>query len=310
MKKRLLITSLMTGISIATNALADDFTYYTEGPYAGLPKTQDWGDDEDTYHVEYIYEGNTRTSIKTINGGNQSSSIVTYKESIAYYVSQATPSQFETNNVFPNNDEMYSVGVWRNADFTIGGKSKFMQNSDENGNSLSFVNASFDADGNIKNYSATIYEPYTNIELKYENGKIVEQKSGRKGFNINYDEETGKPVSKERSNSIVETYDFTSDGKLKICDAQGQNCETTQYSSLEDYLLAPFAALNLTDVFDSDFGQKGYIPSRLQEKHADGSVTIYNEDGTLKGYKGKRIYTIDEANRVAGTRNRISIKYR
>ncbi|MBR1915369.1 MAG: hypothetical protein IJ830_02885 [Alphaproteobacteria bacterium] len=188
--------------------------------------------------------------------------------------------------------------------------SKFMKNSDENGNSLSYVNASFDADGNIK-YIATIYEPYTKIDLTYKNGKIVEQVGlSPRSFNINYDEETGKPVSREGRNGIVETYDFTSDGKLKICDAQGQNCETTQYSSLEDYFIAPFAAVNLTDVFDSDFGTKGYIPSRLKQQNSDGSTTIFNEDGTIKGFKNKRIYTIDEANQVAGAKNRVSIRYR
>ena len=42
----------------------------------------------------------------------------------------------------------------------------------------------------------------------------------------------------------------------------------------------------------------------------DGSTTLYDEDGSIKGFKNKRIYTIDEANAVAGDKHRISIKYR
>ena len=42
---------------------------------------------------------------------------------------------------------------------------------------------------------------------------------------------------------------------------------------------------------------------------ADGSAAIYRI-GKLKSYKGKRIYTIDEANEVAGDKNRVSITYR
>ena len=30
-------------------------------------------------------------------------------------------------------------------------------------------------------------------------------------------------------------------------------------------------------------------------KNPDGSTTIYNADGTIKGYKNKRIYTVEEA---------------
>ena len=44
--------------------------------------------------------------------------------------------------------------------------------------------------------------------------------------------------------------------------------------------------------------------------NSDGSKTVYDLSGNLIGYKGKRIYTIDEANQVAGQKNRVSIKYR
>ena len=46
-----------------------------------------------------------------------------------------------------------------------------------------------------------------------------------------------------------------------------------------------------------------------QEENPDGSFSIY-ENGKFARFKNKRIYTIEEANRVAGEKNRVSIKYR
>ena len=43
---------------------------------------------------------------------------------------------------------------------------------------------------------------------------------------------------------------------------------------------------------------------------ADGSSILYDLGGNFVGYKGKRIYTIEEANAVTGKKNRVSIKYR
>jgi len=42
----------------------------------------------------------------------------------------------------------------------------------------------------------------------------------------------------------------------------------------------------------------------------DGSYTIYDKDGNFIGYKNKRIYTLDEANAVAGKVNSVKIRYR
>ena len=52
------------------------------------------------------------------------------------------------------------------------------------------------------------------------------------------------------------------------------------------------------------------LPSITHEEQGDGSFAVF-KDGEFVGYKGKRIYTIDEANAVAKpTGNRVSIKYR
>ena len=42
---------------------------------------------------------------------------------------------------------------------------------------------------------------------------------------------------------------------------------------------------------------------------SDGSVAVYN-NGELVGYKGKRIYTVQEANAIAGEKNSVIIRYK
>ena len=48
----------------------------------------------------------------------------------------------------------------------------------------------------------------------------------------------------------------------------------------------------------------------INQKNPDGSTSIYTYDGKFLGYKNKRIYTIDEANQVAGKVNSVKIRYR
>ena len=45
--------------------------------------------------------------------------------------------------------------------------------------------------------------------------------------------------------------------------------------------------------------------------NTDGSYNLYDKDGNIIGYKGKRIYTVQEANKVSKpTGNRVSIRYK
>ncbi|MBR1915084.1 MAG: hypothetical protein IJ830_01395 [Alphaproteobacteria bacterium] len=49
---------------------------------------------------------------------------------------------------------------------------------------------------------------------------------------------------------------------------------------------------------------------QIFNQFSDGSTTLYNADGTIKGYKGKRIYTVEEATKVSGERNTLRIRYK
>ena len=58
--------------------------------------------------------------------------------------------------------------------------------------------------------------------------------------------------------------------------------------------------------YDAD----GNFVSTLVYNSNDGSIASYDFDGNLIALKGKRIYTVDEANKVSGDKNRVSIKYK
>jgi len=56
---------------------------------------------------------------------------------------------------------------------------------------------------------------------------------------------------------------------------------------------------------------EGNGSSTVMEKNADGSYTIYNPDGSIKGFKGKRIYTVQEAEMLSKpVGNTIKLRYK
>ncbi|MBR1914871.1 MAG: hypothetical protein IJ830_00320 [Alphaproteobacteria bacterium] len=65
-------------------------------------------------------------------------------------------------------------------------------------------------------------------------------------------------------------------------------------------------------IYAVTYTDNSFIPTTTKEyNEKDGSYTIKDAEGNIIGYKGKRIYTIEEANLVAKpTGNTIRIKYR
>lgn len=45
-------------------------------------------------------------------------------------------------------------------------------------------------------------------------------------------------------------------------------------------------------------------------KNNDGSYTLFDNNGNIVGFEGKRIYTVEEANMVSGQKNTIKIRYK
>ena len=88
-------------------------------------------------------------------------------------------------------------------------------------------------------------------------------------------------------------------------DAVGEKCEEyfNQAEFWENGVYYPMQQKATLNIKNADGSIDTYQYS------SDGSAAIYR-DGALKSYKGKRIYTLDEAQKVTGNVNRVSIKYR
>ena len=60
----------------------------------------------------------------------------------------------------------------------------------------------------------------------------------------------------------------------------------------------------------STYDAGGNLINTIINNANDGSIATYDANGNLIALKGKRIYTLDEANAITGTTNRVSIKYK
>ena len=112
----------------------------------------------------------------------------------------------------------------------------------------------------------------------------------------------------KRPGGVTEMYIQNEDGSINVYEVNLTNNEAKnadprtmnnatfkgKYDSLTKYYL--------NDVL-------GYS-NIIKTQNADGSYTLYDRKGNFKGFKGKRIYTLEEANAITGSNNRISIKYR
>ena len=155
------------------------------------------------------------------------------------------------------------------------------------------------------------------------NGPTSWDSFGSGGFgygSYQYDPQTGKLLSKRDDNTgtIVESYTVNDDGSITVYSGNKNNGGSLigTFSSFEEYIASSLGE-NFLDILDSDFGRVGYVPSRLQssgsstlsEKQSDGSIKMTDSNGNVY-YKGKRIYTIKEANEVSGKKNKVTIRYK
>ncbi len=123
-----------------------------------------------------------------------------------------------------------------------------------------------------------------------ESGNLTEKQEMRIGF----DGEAFKIDMGDWSNRypiVVETYE-NQNGKIIAYDNDGN--EIGEYASVTDMLQG--VALPET-------------PPEIRETLPDGSIKVTDAEGNVH-FEGKRIYTIEEANTVAGTTNHVKIRYR
>ena len=122
---------------------------------------------------------------------------------------------------------------------------------------------------------------------------------GNRAF-AKYDENSG---STKLPNDWVTNLTISADTLQKYLDAKGGFSENANITCTSGDCMEILSAWDTAN--NTNYTQN----TRFGFKNTDGSLSIY-KNGSLVGYKGKRIYTIDEANAVAGEKNRVSIKYR
>lgn len=215
---------------------------------------------------------------------------------------------------------------------TLGGQSKYTFDYDTNGYLISqttyqqrssvqnntpdqYYRYTYDADGHKT--SVTAYYGTDNIQsdnptpssqTRYaydSNGYVFVE-------TIFYGEEN--IVNNIPSDQISYTYDVDgneTDARMSFC--EWDSCEEFPVSVVCAYGYVSGCTGDTVTLSDGRtvFMQGGDILRLISKTSPDGSSILYNEDGTIKGYKGKRIYTIDEANQVTKpTGNTVRIKYR
>ena len=338
MKNTLLITALMAGATFTTDAFSiqvvtgkslssisdENLTDNGDGTYSvskGTVEEQTGYIQNGTFYVTqsgsngYRYTYNEKgLPTKKIDPSTGAATTYTYNSDNTMTEERSTGQRIVTTfNKNIDSVEIISKASYSNPNVlsevnfgTNGSVSKMMRIFDEGGNVTGSAMAEYTNSGGYVELGEAF------IEFNSD-GTVKSSRSTRFGnlFTYNYDDTTGKPVSKVKYDTIVETYDFA-DGKLKVCDANGENCEVTAYNTLRDYLLAPYSDSAYLDILDSDFGTVGYIPSRLKVNSGseNGEGISSGTNSLFSGERGKRIYTVQQANEVAGKKNKVMIRYK
>ena len=337
MKNMLLITALMAGATFTTDAFAiqlvmgkslfsisdENLTDNGDGTYSvskGTAGERTGYIQNGTFYVTqsgtngYRYTYNEKgLPTKQLNPSTGAATTYTYNSDNTVTEESSTGERIVTTfnknidsvEMLSNDQSLLSRVIFS----ASSGVSRTMQTFDEGGNMTSTVAFNIYPDGSGSDLRTEDFSPYAPLTFDGDGNPRYYMDKQWGYFEYNYDDTTGKPVSKTKSGTVVETYDFA-DGKLKVCDANGENCEVTAYNTLRDYVLAPYSAY--FDIFDSDFGTVGYIPSRLKvnsgSENGEGSSSGTNS--LFSGERGKRIYTVQQANEVAGKKNKVMIRYK
>ncbi len=167
-----------------------------------------------------------------------------------------------------------------------------------------------------------LIEEYSDGQLAakyiYEDGHLA-AKASDDGYLTTYDS-AGNEVSKNyignRSGGCEDRDDrfesscrqILGNGKTLICVGE-ESCETYYIEDENGNLSECNGYVNALLGITIEDEQRANAPQSQRFELSDGSTKIIDADGKVH-YEGKRIYTIEEANQVAGKVNRVSIRYR
>ena len=345
MRKTLLITTLLAGAAVATNAwawsLQDVESMCEEYPqnctYTGGRLTKAWDEGEwFGYNFTYDDDGHLISAVRgEATGKNDPLDEEHYFSYIKYdavtgnkteeyskpYTELLTYTKYDA--VTGHKIEEYKEG--EPTEGYIDGYTKF----NENGYPIEVNYADFSFDETTG--TATITETGQKTVYAYEtndDGELVQIMSPGADWDDSGYDPIGRTTIYNTDGSIKSTielysnpaiddgaYDLVIDGEnaqtyavyseetntFLVCDYEVYPCSnpTGTYSSIVNILKG-------ITVADEEAANK---PQSTRTQLADGSTRVVDPDGKIH-YEGKRIYTIDEVNEVAGKTNSVKIRYR
>lgn len=143
---------------------------------------------------------------------------------------------------------------------------------------------------NLVTYTKDANGVYISGDLNYASAEdMANQRTC--GTQAQCEEQIQQNKKKEAVSMINSGFCQTKAGCLKLMELTSDKTHCSSIATCRTYAKTSGMVF---DIFESD----------------DGSYALYDANGRFLGYKGKRIYTIDEANAVAGEKNRVSIKYK
>ena len=171
----------------------------------------------------------------------------------------------------------------------------------------------YDLDGNMYKFypSDEMYDNYDSMQVEY-------MMTSSKAYKYIYDDNGNlTQLMMVGAQSLGDYWEFTDDPEREILDPYGMGPIQT-YENQDGKIIA----------YDGDgnkIGEYASVTSMLQGEalpetppetthsvqNTDGSTTIYNADGSIKGFKGKKIYTVQEAEMLSKeTGNTFKIRYK
>ena len=220
----------------------------------------------------YTYDGDKIVSSKTETNDK------------SYYDSHATRSTSSTMHLSETAEVFYDDNMQQ-----IGRVSTYYSDSNQIAN-MSYMNFSSFGEVRVgfengKPYDLTNFEDDTFAYYQYdENGKL-------------------KALIDQNSGNIIENYNYDAKGNLIATDANGQTLGT--YSNALDMIGRRYFDMSPEQIA----AYRASTDTSIDVAATVGGGNGVN-NGIFSGERGKRIYTVQQANEVAGKKNKVMIRYK
>ncbi len=329
MKNSLLITGLMVGVAFSGSAWASA-CQTCEASYSDFQVKS--CECDDAGHVVEMVEGYKGMINKTTyDAAGHATSTIAYESENDY--NSNTPMSKSTytydtawNKISSTN---YS-GADNIASDNPTPSSQYRFTYDANGNQTSriyYKNADDIASNTPWQLNRYTYDENGNQTswTQYEGADNIASGAPISQYRYTYDE-NGNRISETRyGNPTMIAHNTPTDQDLFTYDKNGnfisrtlldcfhQTCESIPVPDLSSPIVCAYGYISgcVGDTVQLADGTSAMMQNgQIFNQFSDGSTTLYNADGSIKGFKNKRIYTVEEATAVAKEKNTFRIRYK